>query len=88
MSPTGSIQLVSSSVPERTLRRPTDGVCPWAMRLPHAPQNQPNRLFPASEVHSIVRGSPAMNAKPASGIVAGVEKALPPIFWQFVQCQL
>ncbi len=88
MSPTGSIQLVSSSVPERTLSTPRDGVCPWAMRLPHAPQNHPNRVFPASDVHSIVRGSPAMNAKPASSTVTGVEKGPPPIFWQLVQWQL
>jgi len=42
-------------------------------------------LRAASDVHSTVCGSPATNEKPASGIVAGVEKAPPPIFWQFVQ---
>jgi hypothetical protein len=88
MSPTGSTQLVSSSVPARRLSTPIDGVCPCAMRLPQAPQNHPNRCVPASDVHSMVRGSPATNEKPASGIVAGVEKAPPPIFWQFVQWQL
>ena len=52
---------------------------PWAMRLPQSPQNQPKRRFPASELHSKLRGSPLVNPNAASKTVSGVEKAPPPI---------
>jgi hypothetical protein len=58
------------------------------MRLPQWSQNHPKRRFPASEIHSKARGCPFVNAKFASKTVIGVEKAPPPIVWQFVQWQL
>ena len=69
MSPTGSTQLVSSSVPERRLSTPLDGVEPCAIRLPQSPQNQPKRIAPASDGHSIRLGSPLVKANDASVIV-------------------
>ena len=63
MSPTGSTQLVSSSVPLRMLSTPEPGTWPCAMRAPHAAQNYPKRRFPESESHSMARGCPCVNAK-------------------------
>jgi hypothetical protein len=50
------------------------------MRQPHAPQNQPYRLFRASDVHSVLRGSPLTKANDDSTMVAARTKALPVIF--------
>jgi hypothetical protein len=58
------------------------------IRLPHAPQNQPKRELPASDVHSTRAGSPRVNSRLLSMMVTGMPYAPPLTFWQFVQWQL